>query len=56
MGEEEAVFVEGLKLGDVALLEVCPQSLPATHTLLRQQTLQHSPHHVQLNRRAHNAS
>ena len=48
VGEEIAVFVEGLELRDVALLEVRPQCLAATHTLLRQQTLQHGTHHVQL--------
>ena len=48
VGEEKAVLVEGLELRDVALLEVRPQCLAATHTLLRQQTLQHGTHHVQL--------
>ena len=44
--EEETGLVEGLKLREVALLEVPPQWLPPS--LLREERLQHRTHHVEL--------
>lgn len=46
VSKEEAGLVEGLKFREGALLEVSPQRLPTS--LLREQRLQHGPHHIKL--------